>query len=250
MKKHVETILWIINILGLYFFWNYADYIVRFIIIMLYFKISGINIKKYFKPSKINIFLICKLLLFILAIDRLCYLYSFIPHDIKYAFVFFKNNFQTIVFQDIFYKYNSDIYQLILTISLTPLFEEIFYRGYLYNGLKLTYSNRNAAIIISGMIFGIYHIPRYGYDFGIIILVLLGIALAHCYEKTGTIWTPIIMHSLYNILINFGKLLTMPFYIILMFTYIILGGIVGTVELIKYLKRRKTFNDIQSYSPS
>uniref|UniRef100_UPI00056DD0D2 CPBP family intramembrane glutamic endopeptidase n=1 Tax=Treponema pedis TaxID=409322 RepID=UPI00056DD0D2 len=64
---------------------------------------------------------------------------------------------------------------------------------------------------------------------------------AYVYEKTKNIWTPMIMHSFYNGLIYFGRCLTNPFFTVLTLTYIILGGSLGVIELIKYLKRRKTF---------
>ena len=73
-------------------------------------------------------------------------------------------------------------------------------------------------------------------------------ALAYVYEKTKTIWTPMIMHSLYNALVYFERCLAKPFFTILTLIYIILGSSIGIIELIKHLKRRKEINEVQTNS--
>ena len=130
-----------------------------------------------------------------------------------------------------------------------PVAEELFFRYYMYNNLKYKYSSVFIANIISSVIFGFFHISMYGYDLNAVMMISIGgMALAYCYEKTRTIWTPMIMHSLHNGLVSFGQCLTTPFFTILTLIYIILSGSIGIIELIKHLKVRKTFNEIQTNS--
>jgi CAAX amino terminal protease family protein len=209
------------------------------------FKINRINVKEYFKFAPPNFLLILKYTLIVFAISSVMYnFYNFIL-GIKYSFNFFQENMGKIYYHDIFKNPDLWNYTLITWMLFAPIAEELFFRYCMYNALKYQYSNAFIANIISSVIFGLFHISVYGYDLNpVIILSILGIALAYGYEKTKNIWTPMIMHCLYNGLIYFGRCLNEPFFTILTFTYIILGGSLGIIELVKYLKRRKQ-NEVQ-----
>ncbi|UTC67617.1 MULTISPECIES: CPBP family intramembrane glutamic endopeptidase [unclassified Treponema] len=211
------------------------------------FKINRINVKEYFKFKNPNFLLILKYTLIVLAISEIYYQFNTLIPDIKYSFNFFKENMGRITYYDVFRNPNLWNYVLICGMIFAPVAEELFFRYYMYNNLKYKYSSVFIANIISSVIFGLFHISMYGYDLNAVMMISMGgMALAYCYEKTRTIWTPMIMHSLHNGLVSFGQCLTTPFFTILTLTYIILGGSFGIIELIKYLKRRKTFNEIQT----
>ena len=54
-------------------------------------------------------------------------------------------------------------FMLIGTVIIGPIFEEIFYRGLLYNKLK-EISNVFIAVFISSILFAFLHIPGYGFS--------------------------------------------------------------------------------------
>ena len=211
------------------------------------FKINRINVKEYFKFKNPNFFLILKYTLIVFAISAIYYQFNTLIPDIKYSFNFFKENMGKISYYDVFKNPELWNYVLIGGIIFAPVAEEMLCRYYMYNNLKYKYSDALIANIISSVIFGLFHISVYGYDLNAVMIIsITGMAFAHCYEKTKTIWTPMIMHSLHNGLICFERCLTKPFFTILTLTYIILGGSIGIIELIKHLKRRKEINEVQT----
>ncbi|MGF1505837.1 MAG: lysostaphin resistance A-like protein [Anaerolineae bacterium] len=88
----------------------------------------------------------------------------------------------------------SEVLLSIFFISLlVPLSEEVFFRGFLHNWLR----NRLpmwAAIMISSLAFGLIHfIPVQ-----IITAFLLGAAMAWIYEKSGSLWSAVLLHVVNN----------------------------------------------------
>ena len=211
------------------------------------FKINRINVKEYFKFKNPNFFLILKYTLIVFAISAIYYQFNTLIPDIKYSFNFFQEKMGKISYYDVFKNPELWNYVLIGGIIFAPVAEEMLCRYYMYNNLKYKYSDALIANIISSVIFGLFHISVYGYDLNAVMIIsITGMAFAYCYEKTKTIWTPMIMHSLHNGLICFERCLTKPFFTILTLTYIILGGSIGIIELIKHLKRRKEINEVQT----
>lgn len=205
------------------------------------FKINHINVKEYFKFEPPHFLLILKYTLIVFAISAIYYQFNTLIPDIKYSFTFFKENMGRISYYDVFKNPDLWNYVLICGMICAPVAEEMLCRYYMYNNLKYKYSDALIANIISSVIFGLFHISMYGYDLNaVMIMSITGMAFAYCYEKTKTIWTPMIMHSFFNGLICFERCLTKPFFTILTLTYIILGGSLGIIELIKYLNKEKT----------
>ncbi len=85
----------------------------------------------------------------------------------------------------------------VLIVALAPLSEEIFFRGFMFGGLRRRFPLW-AAAAISGAVFGLLHYT--GPDsIGVVPqLAVLGILLAWLYERTGSLWPPIILHVLNN----------------------------------------------------
>ncbi|MYL57597.1 CPBP family intramembrane metalloprotease [Virgibacillus halodenitrificans] len=77
---------------------------------------------------------------------------------------------------------------------ISPLYEEIFYRGFLYRWLR-TRIGLNGAILLSSLIFTVIHIPTYN---AMPVNFFSGIIFALAYERTGLIWPSVIIHGLTN----------------------------------------------------
>ncbi len=86
---------------------------------------------------------------------------------------------------------------VLLIVVAAPLAEESFFRGFVFGGLRSKLSLWPAAII-SGVVFGAIHAPSGPTT--VVPLALLGVALAFLYDRTGSLWPPIILHAFNNAL--------------------------------------------------
>jgi len=80
-----------------------------------------------------------------------------------------------------------------LAVLVAPVFEEILFRGLAYPVLKKRWGLWRALVFVS-LIFAVIHLHAPSAA----ALLVLGIALGLAYETTGSILTPITMHSLFN----------------------------------------------------
>lgn len=80
-----------------------------------------------------------------------------------------------------------------MVLLAAPMWEEFIFRGIFYNGLRRTFG-RDEAILISAVVFGFIH----GAVLAFLPIFLLAIFLAYAYERTGSLYTPIAMHFLFN----------------------------------------------------
>lgn len=90
---------------------------------------------------------------------------------------------------------NNIVLTLFIAIVLIPIFEEILFRGLIFNDLRSKY-NIVVAVVIQGLIFGIMHgnIIQGTYT------VILGVILSMIYIWTDSIYACIIGHITYNLL--------------------------------------------------
>lgn len=77
---------------------------------------------------------------------------------------------------------------------ISPIYEEIFYRGFLYRWFR-TRVGFAGALLLSSMIFTIIHIPTYN---AMPVNFFSGIIFALAYEKTNSIWPSILIHGISN----------------------------------------------------
>lgn len=85
---------------------------------------------------------------------------------------------------------------LFSVILVGPLIEEIFFRGFLYNALKMKWG-KGWAIFLSGFFFATLHANL----IGLLPITLLGCVLAYGYELTGSLVTSITIHTFHNALV-------------------------------------------------
>lgn len=87
----------------------------------------------------------------------------------------------------------------VLVVGAAPFTEEVFFRGFLFAGLRRGLPFAAAAVLSAG-IWGLFHFT--GADaWGVVLqLATFGVILAWLYERTGSIWPPIALHTFNNAL--------------------------------------------------
>jgi membrane protease YdiL (CAAX protease family) len=87
----------------------------------------------------------------------------------------------------------------VLIVIAAPISEEIFFRGFIFGGLRHRLSFP-AAGLISAVIFGLFHYTGPG-SLGVVPqLAFLGFALSWVYEETGSIYPTMAIHAVNNAL--------------------------------------------------
>jgi membrane protease YdiL (CAAX protease family) len=83
-------------------------------------------------------------------------------------------------------------------VSLGPLMEELFFRGFLYPVL----ARRTGvvwAILLTGLLFGVIHSPQYGYSWAAVLIVcLVGVVLTTVRAATKSVASSFLAHVGYN----------------------------------------------------
>jgi len=77
---------------------------------------------------------------------------------------------------------------------ISPIYEEIFYRGFLYRWFRVKWGVP-AGILLSSFVFMLVHIPTYN---TLPINFLSGVIFSWTYEKTGSIYPGMIIHAVFN----------------------------------------------------
>jgi len=80
-------------------------------------------------------------------------------------------------------------------VIIAPAVEEIFFRGFLFAGLKKRFSWPQAMFISSGL-FALLHLRPLAAP----PIFLLGLVFAFLYQRSGSIWPAILIHALVNAL--------------------------------------------------
>ena len=75
-----------------------------------------------------------------------------------------------------------------------PVFEEILFRGFLYRNLRDRLGPW-AALAVSSAIFALAHLDASN----LLPLFAIGFAFGLSYEKSGSLWVPVLIHSLWNL---------------------------------------------------
>jgi membrane protease YdiL (CAAX protease family) len=100
---------------------------------------------------------------------------------------------------DQFFQRPLDAYLLAaFAITLGPLMEELFFRGFLYPVLARR-TGAAGAILLTGLLFGLIHLPQYGYSWAAaLIVVLVGVVLTAVRAKTKSVASSFLAHVGYN----------------------------------------------------
>lgn len=151
---------------------------------------------------------------------------------VEYVIAIFAGDFlnagAAIEMQTTAYAQGNIILQIISIGIITPIAEEMIFRGSVYAGLRKRFGVP-AAAVIAGLIFGAVHAKGYL----IVIMTIFGVLLCLVYEKTCNLLYPILMHITNNIL-N-GIILFFPLFgnfIMAMITIIAMGVICWLIFLL------------------
>jgi membrane protease YdiL (CAAX protease family) len=90
---------------------------------------------------------------------------------------------------------------ILIAVVAAPLTEELIFRGCLYGFLRQT-GGRFLAIAVTSVLFALIH----GHIPSLAGLVILAVGLSLLYEKTGSLWAPILLHAAFNGLSIYGTL--------------------------------------------
>ena len=81
----------------------------------------------------------------------------------------------------------------LLVVVIGPIFEEILFRGWLYGGLRKKWGDA-WALVISSLLFALIH----GDAPALPALFVLGLIFAWVYRRSGSLWTSILVHAMWN----------------------------------------------------
>jgi membrane protease YdiL (CAAX protease family) len=84
-----------------------------------------------------------------------------------------------------------------IVILAAPLGEELFFRGFLYQGLRRRFSVWPAAIM-SGVFFGLVHLGGVAFFLIVPSLVAVGIGLALVFERRRSLLASMAAHAAFN----------------------------------------------------
>ncbi len=88
-----------------------------------------------------------------------------------------------------------------LAVVIAPLAEETIFRGFIYGAVR-QYFGRWPAILLSAAVFALIHahVPA------LLGLFILAVFLTLVYERTGSLWASIMLHSIFNAVTIVGTL--------------------------------------------
>ena len=91
------------------------------------------------------------------------------------------------------------VWALLVGAGIAPVAEEVFFRGFLYAGLR-DRLGVGWGIALSALVFGVVHLTP-----GVLVpIALMGAILAGLYQITGSLWPSIILHMSINALAMIG----------------------------------------------
>ncbi len=96
--------------------------------------------------------------------------------------------------------YKTSVWPVLLGVAVVifaPAFEESFFRGFLFAGLKQSSIGAAGAIILTAVAWALLH---FQYDFfGMATILILGLIFGIVRLKTGSLWSTILLHSVWNL---------------------------------------------------
>lgn len=94
---------------------------------------------------------------------------------------------------ELFKNLDSPIWFFLVGAIFAPLVEELFFRGFLFQGFRQKYGWVRG-ILLSSIIFGAAHLDPVAF----LPTAILGALLAYMYHRTNSVWPGVILHMLVN----------------------------------------------------
>lgn len=85
----------------------------------------------------------------------------------------------------------------LILIICAPLLEELIFRGYLFKAWRHSRLGLSGTLLLTSMLFTMLHAAQYNWII-LAMIFALSVILGLAREKSGSIWVPIIIHSLNN----------------------------------------------------
>jgi uncharacterized protein len=82
-------------------------------------------------------------------------------------------------------------------VVFAPVLEETVFRGFLFEGFRHSRMGTGLTVIVMAMVWAAMHV-QYNFYY-IVIIFFVGIALGLARARTGSLWSPILIHSLFNL---------------------------------------------------
>jgi membrane protease YdiL (CAAX protease family) len=96
---------------------------------------------------------------------------------------------------ELFAALDSPVWFILVGVIFAPVVEELFFRGFLFQGFRQQYGWVKGGLL-SSFIFGVAHLDPVAF----IPTSILGFLLAYMYHRSNSVWPPIILHVLVNAL--------------------------------------------------
>ena len=100
------------------------------------------------------------------------------------------------IFEEYSYYNNSLFWAIIFTAILPPVFEELAFRGFLFNQMRKV-SSIQVTIIATSFIFALVHFSFISFLW----IFPFGIFLGYLRQRYQTLWLPMIVHFIHNFLV-------------------------------------------------
>ncbi|MEB3356550.1 MAG: CPBP family intramembrane glutamic endopeptidase [Synechococcales bacterium] len=102
--------------------------------------------------------------------------------------------------------FTADIYETAYSLPLlylaivvaAPVFEEVFFRGFLFQGIRHSWLGATGAVLVTSLVWAVIHLQYDRYDMAGIFL--FGVLLAIAQLRTQSLYIPITMHALNNLI--------------------------------------------------
>lgn len=94
---------------------------------------------------------------------------------------------------ELFSALESPLWFMLVGVIFAPMVEELFFRGFLFQGFRRQYGWVKGALF-SSLIFGAAHLDPAAF----LPTAVLGFLLAYMYHRTNSVWVPILLHVLVN----------------------------------------------------
>jgi membrane protease YdiL (CAAX protease family) len=96
--------------------------------------------------------------------------------------------------------YDTSVWPVMLWLAIVvfaPLYEEIFFRGFLFTGFLQSRLGPVGAVVLTALAWSLLHVQYDIYD--IASIFVLGLVLGVMRLRTGSVWSPLLMHVLNNL---------------------------------------------------
>lgn len=96
---------------------------------------------------------------------------------------------------ELFSALESPLWFMLVGVIFAPMVEELFFRGFLFQGFRQQYGWVKGGVL-SSLIFGAAHLDLASF----LPTAFLGFLFAYMYHRTNSVWVPIFLHVLVNAL--------------------------------------------------